>query len=116
LLPRKTRVIYFETPANPNMEIFDICEVRKLIDDVNKARDEKNKIHIVIDNTFATQFCQPHLNTVLILSCIHNKRYRRVWDRYGRCCNWEEKISGYSTALRKDFGAVLNPKSAWSIL
>ena len=43
-----TRVIYFETPANPNMRIVDIEGVSQLA--------KANKISTVVDNTYATPF------------------------------------------------------------
>lgn len=44
----QTRVIYFETPANPNMRLVDIAAVA----DIGKAAGAK----IVVDNTYATPF------------------------------------------------------------
>ncbi|MDZ7765673.1 MAG: aminotransferase class I/II-fold pyridoxal phosphate-dependent enzyme [Melioribacteraceae bacterium] len=54
----KTKVVYLETPANPNLDILDIVEIKKLVDEVNENRPEENQIKIVVDNTFATPFCQ----------------------------------------------------------
>lgn len=42
----KTRIVYFETPANPNMRLVDIEAVSRLA----KARGAK----VVVDNTYAT--------------------------------------------------------------
>lgn len=48
----KTKVIYFETPANPNMRLVDIAAVA----DIAKAND----ILTVVDNTYATPYlCRP---------------------------------------------------------
>ena len=58
IVNEKTRVIYFETPANPNMDIINIGAVRKIVDELNKNRDDSQMIQIVVDNTFATPFCQ----------------------------------------------------------
>ncbi|WP_327438804.1 methionine gamma-lyase [Pseudomonas donghuensis] len=46
----KTRVIYFETPANPNMHMTDIGAVAKLA----HAHD----ISVVVDNTYCTPYLQ----------------------------------------------------------
>ncbi len=42
----KTRVLYFETPTNPKMEIVDIAAVAKT--------GQKNQLTVVVDNTFAS--------------------------------------------------------------
>ncbi|MBF8743962.1 methionine gamma-lyase [Pseudomonas guariconensis] len=46
----KTRMIYFESPANPNMQLVDIAAVA----DTVRGHD----IHIVVDNTYCTPYLQ----------------------------------------------------------
>ncbi|MBF8754991.1 methionine gamma-lyase [Pseudomonas guariconensis] len=46
----KTRMIYFESPANPNMHLVDIAAVAQTV----RGRD----IHIVVDNTYCTPYLQ----------------------------------------------------------
>ena len=46
-----TRVVYLETPANPNLKITDIEEVAKIAHSNNYAK-------VVVDNTFATPYNQ----------------------------------------------------------
>lgn len=46
-----TRVVYLETPANPNMKVVDIRAVAEI------AHTNPNTL-VVVDNTFATPFCQ----------------------------------------------------------
>ncbi|EKT4523748.1 methionine gamma-lyase [Pseudomonas putida] len=46
----KTRMIYFESPANPNMQLVDIAAVA----DAVRGHD----IHIVVDNTYCTPYLQ----------------------------------------------------------
>jgi methionine-gamma-lyase len=45
----KTRMIYFETPANPNMQLVDIAAVAEAV----RGHD----ISIVVDNTYCTLIC-----------------------------------------------------------
>lgn len=47
-----TKAIFFETPTNPTMAITDIRRVSEIARSVNK------KIHIIVDNTFATPYLQ----------------------------------------------------------
>lgn len=52
LITPRTRVVYFETPTNPTLGIVDM---KALVDHVRGAeRKHGGKIHIIIDNTFAT--------------------------------------------------------------
>ena len=53
-----TRVIYFETPANPNLQLIGISAIRRVIDKINSQTSDKKRIWIIVDNTFATPFCQ----------------------------------------------------------
>jgi cystathionine beta-lyase/cystathionine gamma-synthase len=53
-----TRVVYFETPTNPSLEIIDIPAVRREVDALNRGRKDEDKIVIIVDNTFATPYCQ----------------------------------------------------------
>lgn len=52
LITPKTKVVYFETPTNPTLDIIDI---KKLVGLTRKVEKEfSTKITIIIDNTFAT--------------------------------------------------------------
>ncbi|MDD1978420.1 MULTISPECIES: methionine gamma-lyase [Pseudomonas] len=46
----RTKVIYFETPANPNMQMADIAAVAKLA--------HQHDITVVVDNTYCTPYLQ----------------------------------------------------------
>lgn len=50
-----TRVIYLETPANPNLKIVDLEELAKI------AHTNPNTL-VIVDNTFATPFLQKPLS------------------------------------------------------
>lgn len=58
-LSAKTRVVYFETPANPNMRLVDITAIRAVIDSSPHTED----ITLVVDSTY----CTPYLQTPLAL-------------------------------------------------
>jgi len=113
----KTKVVYFETPANPNLQMIDIQEIRKVVDEINKTRNEENKIQIVIDNTFATPFCQRPLELGADF-VVHSltKGIGGFGTDTGGIVIGKKKYQDLLLLYRKDFGAVLNPKSAWSIL
>lgn len=113
----KTKVVYFETPANPNLEIIDICAVRKIVDEINKTRNELNQIQIVIDNTFATPYCQRpiELGADFVVHSL-TKGIGGFGTDMGGIIIGKKKYQDILQLYRKDFGGVLNPKSAWSIL
>ena len=116
-LSKKTKVIYFESPANPNMDIIDIAGIKKIIDEINKTRDEIDFISIVVDNTFATPFCQRPIS--LGIDFVVNSLTKGL-------CGFGTDMGGvvvgpewsYDRLMlyRKDFGGVLATKSAWPIL
>ncbi|MCK5086208.1 MAG: aminotransferase class I/II-fold pyridoxal phosphate-dependent enzyme, partial [Melioribacteraceae bacterium] len=117
LITEKTKVIYFETPANPNMDIIDIKALRKIIDEVNKDRKKENHIQIVVDNTFATPFCQrpiEHGSDFTVHSL--TKGIGGFGTDMGGVVIGRKEFRDALLLYRKDFGAVLNTKSAWAIL
>ncbi|MBI2901676.1 MAG: PLP-dependent transferase [Planctomycetes bacterium] len=108
-LTRKTRVVYFETPVNPTMDLIDIAAVA--------AAARKRGAAVVVDNTFATPFCQRPLALgadVVVHSLTKN------------ICGFGTDMGGAVIAsrkrepdlllYRKDFGGALAPKNAWAIL
>lgn len=112
-----TKVIYFETPVNPTLEIIDIAEIRKIIDEINKSRKESNKISIVVDNTFATPFCQrPLLLGADFVVHSLTKNIGGFGTEIGGAVITPLKYKPQILLFRKDFGGVLNNKSAWSLL
>ena len=112
-----TRVIYFETPTNPSLELIDIAEVRKVVDELNKGRTDAQKIFIVIDNTFATPFCQRPL-TLGSDFVVHalTKNIGGFGTDMGGVVIGPKWAKPLVFLYRKDFGGILSPKSAWAIL
>ena len=51
-LSDKTKVVYFETPVNPNMRVIDIAVVSALV------KDYSSDIKIMVDNTYCTPALQ----------------------------------------------------------
>ncbi|MEN8191908.1 MAG: aminotransferase class I/II-fold pyridoxal phosphate-dependent enzyme [Bacteroidota bacterium] len=112
-----TRVIYFETPANPNMDIIDLAALRKIVDELNESREEAQKIQIVVDNTFATPFCQRPIELGSDFT-VHSltKGIAGFGTDMGGVVIGRNEYRDALLLYRKDFGGVLNPKSAWAIL
>ncbi len=112
-----TKVIYFESPSNPNLDIIDIGSVRKIVDKVNEQRNEADKIHIVVDNTFATPFCQRPIELGADFSVNSlTKGIGGFGTDMGGVVIGPEKFHDLVLLVRKDFGAALNTKAAWTVL
>jgi len=113
----KTRVIYFETPANPNLNIIDVRALTEIVKEINKKREEANRIKVVVDNTFSTPFCQRPIELGADFT-VHSltKGIGGFGADMGGVVIGKKKYRDLLLLYRKDFGAVLNTKSAWAIL
>lgn len=107
-------VVYFETPTNPTHEIIDIREIRQIVDRVNAKRGAKRKIFIVVDNTFATPFCQRPLTLGADIVC-HSltKNIGGFGTDMGGVWIGPQLLEPDVLLFRKDFGGSLGPQSAW---
>jgi len=105
-----TRLIYFETPSNPILEILDISALVEL----GRARN----VPTMIDNTFASPALQQPLKmgvTVVVHSatkylCGHGDAMG------GAAIGSKEYISHLVHNVIRDFGGVISPFNAWLIL
>jgi len=113
----KTRVIYFETPSNPNLDIIDIRKLKELVCKLNDYRKEEEKIYIVVDNTFATPYCQRplELGADFVLHSL-TKGIGGFGTDVGGVVIGPKKFWNLLMMYRKDFGAVLGTKAAWTVL
>jgi methionine-gamma-lyase len=113
----RTRLLYFETPVNPTMELIDIESVVALAKQHNRNRTRANRLFVAVDNTFASPYCQRPLE--------HGVDFV-VESLTKGICGFGTDMGGvvigpswsYDHLLmyRKDFGGVLSAKSAWPIL
>ncbi len=113
----ETRVLYFETPINPTMELLDIAALRGIADQVNKSRDEKDRLLVIVDNTFATPYCQRplELGADLVVESL-TKGLGGFGTDMGGAVIAPAEWYNHLMLFRKDFGGVLSPRSAWGIL
>lgn len=107
----ETKVIYFETPTNPSLEILDITEIVKIAHEFN--------IKVVIDNTFATPFLQRPLDLGADI-VIHSttKYFSGHGDAVGgiAVAKSEEYIANLKFGYMCELGGVISPFNAWLIL
>ena len=105
-----TRLIYFETPSNPVLEILDIGALARL--------GQSHGIPTMIDNTFASPALQQPLKlgvTVVVHSatkylCGHGDAMG------GAIIGPKDYISELVHEVIRDFGGVISPFNAWLIL
>ncbi len=113
----QTRVIYFETPANPNLDIIDIGAIRAIVDELNAGRDNSEKIQIIVDNTFSTPYCQRPIELGADFT-VHSltKGIGGFGTDIGGVVIGRNEYRDKLLLYRKDFGGILSPKHAWAFL
>ena len=113
----ETRLIYFETPVNPDMTLIDIAAIRRIADEVNERRPKDKRVHVVVDNTFATPFCQRPLELGADVVCESlTKGIGGFGTDIGGAVIGPRSLYHDLILYRKDFGGALSPKSAWPAL
>lgn len=117
VINKKTRLIYFESPANPNLDVLDIQAITDIANELNKNRSEEEKIYVAIDNTFATPFCQRpiELGADFTINSL-TKGIGGFGTDLGGVVISKKKFQDLLYLYRKDFGAVLSTKAAWTVL
>jgi cystathionine beta-lyase/cystathionine gamma-synthase len=105
----KTRVALYETPVNPTLELVDIAAV--------SAECRRRKILSIVDNTFATPFCQRPLSLGADFA-VHSltKNICGFGTDMGGAVVTRRGFESDLLLYRKDFGGVLSSKNAWPIL
>jgi methionine-gamma-lyase len=107
----KTRAIFFETPANPNLRVIDIAESAKIARTVGAT--------VIVDNTFATPALQrPREFGADIVVHSATKYLGGHGDILGGIVIGNAEIMGKirSTGLRWITGATLSPFNCFLIL
>ncbi|MGL5951377.1 MAG: methionine gamma-lyase [Cetobacterium sp.] len=107
-----TRVVYLETPANPNLKIVDIEKVSEI------AHGNENTL-VVVDNTFATPYCQKPLTLGADIVVHSATKYLNGHGDViaGFVVGSKELITQIRLVGVKDMtGAVLSPTDAYYII
>lgn len=113
----ETRVVYFESPCNPTMELVDLKSVARIISQINSERPEEEHIVTVVDNTFASPFGQRPLEHGIDL-VVHSltKHIGGFGATMGGAVIGPTRYETDLLLYRKDFGGSLSPDAAWHIL
>ncbi|HEX5411652.1 MAG TPA: PLP-dependent aspartate aminotransferase family protein [Terriglobia bacterium] len=109
-LQPNTRLIYFETPSNPVLEVVDIAAIAAL----GRAR----AIPTMLDNTFASPALQQPLRMGVTVSVHSATKYLCGHGDAmgGAVIGPRDYISLLVHEILRDFGGVISPFNAWLIL
>ncbi|MCD6160520.1 MAG: PLP-dependent transferase [Kosmotoga sp.] len=111
VIGEKTKVLYFETPTNPSMEIIDLEAVAKIAAEAG--------IKVVVDNTFATPYLQRPLELGVDV-VVHSAT--KYISGHG------DAVGGVAVSKNQDYiyklkfgymcelGGVMSPFNAWLLL
>lgn len=106
-----TKVIYFETPANPNLEIIDIARVSEVAG--------KWGATVVVDNTFATPYFQkPLIHGAHVVVHSATKYISGHGDVLGGLAvsRDQEYIHRLKFGYMCELGGVMSPFNGWLLL
>jgi len=106
--------VYGETPCNPTLELLDLRSVADIVKSHNRDRSPRRRIFTVIDNTFATPYCQrPLEHGIDIVVNSLTKNIGGFGTDMGGAVIAPKLLEPDLLLYRKDFGAALAPKAAW---
>ncbi len=105
-----TKMFFFETPANPTMDIVDISAV--------SAIGRAHKICTVVDNAFASSALQRPLD---LGADVVAYAATKLMDGQGRVlagavCGTADFINGVLLPFQRNTGPTLSPFNAWVVL
>ncbi|MCU0315590.1 MAG: aminotransferase class I/II-fold pyridoxal phosphate-dependent enzyme [Fimbriimonadaceae bacterium] len=116
-LKPETKVVYFETPCNPTMDLIDLEAIRAAVAAANEGRTSDRKIVTILDNTFSSPYGQRPLE--FGIDYVVHSLTKHIGG-FGATMGGVVVGPRYTeTALllyRKDFGGALSPDAAWHIL
>ncbi len=114
---KNLKIIYFESVSNPSLEIIDIAQISKLVEQENKTRTDENQIKIIVDNTFATPWGHRPLEhgAHMVIQSL-TKNIAGFGTEMGGAVITSKKYLTSLLMIRKDIGAIMHPHSAWNIM
>lgn len=105
-----TKVIYFESPINPNLECIDMAMVSTIAN--------SNELVSIVDNTFMSPVLQNPADFGIDLIVHSATKYLNGHGDViaGITCGSAEQIENIKLTTLKDMGAVMSPNDAWLII
>lgn len=107
---KNTKLVFIESPANPNLELIDIQFVASLC--------KKNEVIFIVDNIFATPYAQKPLEFGADIVIYSTTKHM---DGGGKCLGGavlgkEEFITETLLPFHRHTGPALSPFNAWLVL
>ncbi|MGB1262389.1 MAG: methionine gamma-lyase [Cognaticolwellia sp.] len=105
-----TKVLFLETPVNPNLAVYDLAAIGKIA--------QQHNIISIVDNTFLTPVLQqPKKYGIDIVVHSATKYLNGHGDVVaGIICGSGEMIANIKMNVLKDIGATMSPHDAWLIM
>lgn len=109
-IKENTKMLFLETPINPNMEVLNLAEILAIC--------KQHKLISVVDNTFMTPVLQqPAKFGADIIIHSATKYLNGHGDVVaGIICGTKEMIEHIKLTALKDIGGTISPHDAWLIL
>lgn len=109
-IKENTKVIFLETPVNPNLVVFDL----KMLAGIAK----EHGLVSVIDNTFMSPVLQHPIDFGFDIIVHSATKYLNGHGDVvaGIACGSAEQIQNIKLTTLKDMGAVISPHDAWLII
>ena len=105
-----TKVIYLETPINPNLVVLDVKAIASIA--------KKHDLLSIVDNTFLTPILQRPKELGIDLIVHSATKYLNGHGDVvaGIICGTTEMINHIKFTILKDIGATISPHDAWLIM
>lgn len=105
-----TKVIFLETPVNPNLEVYNLSVIGKIA--------QKHDIISIVDNTFLTPVLQQPKKYGIDLVVHSATKYLNGHGDVvaGIICGSNDMINHIKMTVLKDIGATMSPHDAWLIM
>ncbi|PCI59203.1 MAG: methionine gamma-lyase [Gammaproteobacteria bacterium] len=109
-IQENTKIIFFETPINPNLVVLDIEKIANIA--------KKHQILSIVDNTFLTPVLQQPAKFGIDIVIHSATKYLNGHGDVvaGIICGSREMIGEIKMTALKDIGATMSPHDAWLIL
>jgi len=109
-IQENTKVIFLETPINPNMVVLDLAAIAAIA--------KKHEIISIADNTFLTPVLQQPAQFGIDIVVHSATKYLNGHGDVvaGIICGSSEMIMNIKMTALKDIGATISPHDAWLIL
>lgn len=109
-IKENTKVIFLETPINPNLVVLDLAAIGSIA--------QKHNILSIVDNTFLTPVLQQPVKFGIDIVVHSATKYLNGHGDVvaGIICGTSEMIMNIKMTILKDIGATMSPHDAWLIL